>query len=215
MKKIKKIIWEKLKFEQKKEWDKLAYFFLKNSNWILDVGCGEGRFIVQNPEKIKGLDWNKDSIKECQQKGYQVVKGDARKLPFKKESVPAIHCSHLIEHFPPQDVHQILSEFNRILKPRGILVIRTPLLWSKFYSDLTHVRPYNPEVMTRYLCSQRQIQHSLKPISQDYQVVSLQWRYQPIVVGNKYFDLIFNALNRWGFPWLKRNGYLLVMKKRK
>ena len=215
MKKIKKTIFKRLKFEQKKEWDKLAYAFLKKNDWILDVGCGEGRFIAQNPKKIKGLDLNKDSIKVCQRKGYQVIKGDARHLPFKKESVPAIHCSHLIEHFFPQEVHQILFEFNRVLKPKGILVIRSPFLWNQFYSDLTHIRPYNPGVISRYLAAKGQSQHALKPISQDYQTIFLKWRYQPLVIGNKYFDLIFNALNHWGFPWLKKNGYLLVMKKEK
>lgn len=212
MKKLLKRLWQKVRFDQKKEWDKIAYSFLKDYDWILDVGCGEGRFIAQNPEKIRGIDFNKESLKKCREKGYQVKKSDARSLSFKDKSVPAIHCSHLIEHFLPDDVYQILSEINRVLKPGGMLVIRSPLMWNGFYSDLTHVRPYNPEVIIHYLIS-IEYPRTLEKVSNCFQVVYLKWRYQPLFYKVKYLDAPFNVLNRWGFPWLKKNGYMLVMKK--
>jgi len=30
---------------------------------------------------------------------------------------------------------------------------------------------------------------------------------------NKYLNFIFNVLNRRGFPWLKKTGYMMVMRK--
>ena len=204
-------LWNKLKYNQKKEWDKIAYSYLENRNPVLDAGCGEGRFISRNPRAIIGLDWNTGSVNQCKNQGYNVCQGDIQALPFKDESMSGIHCSHVIEHFLPFEVHKILSEFNRVLCNGGILVIRSPLLWDKFYSDLTHIRPYNPEAIIHYLTPSSQ--RTLKQISQSFEVVALRWRYKPLRIGNRYFDAMFNILNRWGFPWIQKNGYMLVMKK--
>ena len=201
----------RLKFHQKEEWDKIAYSYLKDCNFILDLGCGEGRFLRLCPERMVGIDWNMKSLKECVRKGYNVCRGDVRCLPFKNESVNGIHCSHILEHFLPLDVHKILSEMDRILRPGGILVIRTPLLWNGFYNDLTHVRPYNPEAIIHYLTPSRE--RTLEHISENYRVILLKFRYKPIQMRNKYLNFIFNVLNRWGFPWLKKTGYMMVMGK--
>ena len=69
MKKIIKNFWEKYKYDQMKDEDKLAYAFLKKHEWILDLGCGEGRFMALNPKKIKGIDKNNQSIKKAKEKG--------------------------------------------------------------------------------------------------------------------------------------------------
>jgi len=209
-KNVARMIWQKIKFNQKTEWDSIAYSFLKECDVILDVGCGEGRFISQNPNKIVGSDWNNESLKKCKNHNNNVVRCDARILPFHDESIAGIHCSHLIEHFFPQDVYRILCEVNRILKKGGILVIRSPLLWDGFYSDLTHIRPYNPHAIIHYLTPSEQ--RTLKHVSVEFGVIHLKWRYRPLQVKNRYFNAIFTVLNRWGFPWLEKNGYMIVMK---
>lgn len=212
MRNIIKIFWYKFRFVQKKEWDRIAYNYLKDCEQIIDVGCGIGRFISQNPTKIIGIDWNSNSIEECKKLGYNVIKADIRDLPFKNESICGIHCSHVIEHFLPIDVYKILKEFNRILIHKGIIVIRTPLLYNGFYSDLTHIRPYNPEAIIHYL--QPSSQRTLNQISEEYKVLYLKYRYIPIKVKIKYLNALFNILNRWGFPWIKKNGYMLVLQKK-
>ena len=204
-----------LRFSHRKVWDRIAYEYLKNCKTILDAGCGEGRFIFQNPNKIIGLDWNQESIKKCRDKGFNVIRADIKNLPFSDKSISGIHCSHVIEHFLPKDVYKILSEFNRVIKPGGILIIRTPLLWKGFYSDLSHIKPYNPKAITRYLTSYSALsnERTRRSISFDFKVVCIKWRYQPFRIKIKPVDLVFGALNRWGFPWLKRNGYMLVLQK--
>jgi len=204
-------IWQKLKYEQKTEWDKIAYSFLKNCGQILDIGCGEGRFIKQGPKKIIGIDRNIKSVEKCKQQDYNVIQSDVRSLPFSSQSINGIHCSHVIEHFSPGDVHKILSDFDRVLTPGGILAIRSPLLWNGFYSDLTHIRPYNPEAVIHYLTASNQ--RTLEQISVNYEIVFLKWRYKRLDLKNKYLNAILNILNRWGFPWLQKNGYMLIMKK--
>lgn len=208
-----RILWERVRFEQKKEWDSIAYSYLKDCDLILDAGCGEGRFILQNPKHIIGLDWNSESLKKAKERGCNVVEGDVRALPFPNESFSGIHCSHVIEHFLPLDVHKILKEFNRILRYNGVLVIRSPLLWDGFYSDLTHIKPYNPEAIIHYLVPSEQ--RTLDHISNDFDVINIKWRYKQLKSRIRYFNAMFNILNRWGFPWIKRNGYMLVMRKQR
>jgi len=204
-------LWARVKFDQKTEWDKIAYSYLEGLNPVLDAGCGEGRFLSQDPQTIMGIDWNVESVEKCKSQGYNVMQGDVTALPFKDGTISGIHCSHVIEHFLPSDVHKILSEFDRVLKDGGTLIIRSPLLWKGFYSDLTHIRPYNPAAIIHYLTPSNQ--RSLQHISQNYEVLALKWRYRSLRVGTKYLNAMFNMLNRWGFPWLQGNGYMLVMRK--
>lgn len=212
MKKLGEIVRTKLRYDQKTDWDRIAYSYLKSYNHILDIGCGQGRFISQDPDAIIGVDWNPESVEDCKRKGYNVIQGDIRALPFEDAAISGINCSHIIEHFFPCDVHKILTELDRVLRKQGILVIRSPLLWSEFYSDLTHVRPYNPGAIIHYLIPSKQ--RTLKHISRDYDVLDLRWRYKPLRVRLKYVGAILNSLNRWGFPWLEKNGYMLVMRKK-
>jgi len=211
MKKLLETLRTKLRYDQKADWDRIAYSYLKTRNPILDVGCGDGRFISQDPQRITGIDWNPESVEHCKRRGYKVIQGDIRALPFEAASISGIHCSHVIEHFPPSDVHKILTELDRVLCCGGILIIRSPLLWSEFYSDLTHVRPYNPTSITHYLIHSNQ--RTLKRISWDYEVMHLKWRYKPLQIRLKYLRTVVNSPNRWGFPWLQKNGYMLIMRK--
>lgn len=80
----------------------LKYF--KNCDNILDVGCGKGFFISSSPKRIIGLERNSDSISICKSKGLNVIEGNSLNLPFKDNSFDGIYCSHLIEHFIPEDV---------------------------------------------------------------------------------------------------------------
>lgn len=212
MEELRRKIGRKLRYDQKKDWDTIACSYLKSHNPILDVGCGEGRFISLDPQSIIGIDWNPTSVESCERRGYNVIRGDIRALPFDDGYICGIHCSHVLEHFFPSDVHKTLKEFNRVLRKDGILVIRGPLLWTGFYSDLTHVRPYNPYAIINYLTPSGQ--RTLEHIAKSYEVLHLRWRYRPLWVGVRYLGTIGQSLNRWGFPWLQKNGYMLVMRKK-
>ena len=55
---------------------------------------------------------------------------DLRKgLPFAKQSVDSIYCCHTLEHFFEPNVHRILRECYRILKPGAGMRIVTPDLY--------------------------------------------------------------------------------------
>ena len=66
MKKSLKILRTKRRYHQKTDWDRIADSYLKSSNPILEIGCGQGRFISQEPHAIIGVDLNHQSSRGLQ-----------------------------------------------------------------------------------------------------------------------------------------------------
>ena len=92
----------KLGYDFKFEWDKIALKYMIRSKKILDIGCGEGRFIGHSTRRIIGVDHNQKSLAICKKKGFNVKYSKVTKLPFGNESFDAVHCSHVIEHLLPR-----------------------------------------------------------------------------------------------------------------
>lgn len=203
---------------RRKYWFELAK---KHSHGeIVDVGAGSGEFAKLFNKPIHELDGNKETVKQRGIIYYRIPK----KLPFKKESIDTIHCSHIIEHVEYQELEDFIRECDRVLSPNGKLIISTPLLWSEFYGNLTHIKPYNPGVITRLL-SWREERGSptTEAISTAYKVVDLQYRYRmhPLEpkIGSRYkfIDKLilctYRLLNLAGFKEFEKNGYTIILQK--
>jgi SAM-dependent methyltransferase len=87
---------------------------MSNKQIVLEIGCGEKK---EFPNSI-ALDVRKTNA--------ITLLGDAKKLPFKNESVDYIYSSHTIEHFSHREVEQVLREWTRVLKEEGGIEIRCP-----------------------------------------------------------------------------------------
>ncbi len=193
-----------LRYDQKKHWHRIAASYFDPGSTILDIGCGIGGFLqeVEN-STVVGLDWNPNNLAEAENFASCVIEGDARSISMEDHAVDGVHSSHLLEHFDPSDVHKILREMDRVLRPGGVPVIRSPYLRNCFYNDLTHVRPYHPHVLRLYLCA----------VEGCYREKKLYWRYKPLHLGIQLFDGLLTVLNRWGFSWCTTTGYMLVLRK--
>ncbi|KKW05358.1 MAG: hypothetical protein UY41_C0054G0005 [Candidatus Moranbacteria bacterium GW2011_GWE1_49_15] len=218
------------KYDQKSDWDKKALSYMKNCANILDAGCGVGRFISHDPARITGLENNPANIEAAAGRGFKVKQGNIPSMPFENESFDGIYSSHVIEHLTPEDLHLTLREFDRVLKEGGLLIIATPLLWKHFYSDLTHIKPYNPAVLVHYLSGETQ--RTQQVISTDYDVLDLFWRRTPLpkMLSEDYGKNIFvrflrikgilfvidGILYKTGLNFFTpKNGYMLVLRKEK
>lgn len=116
----------------------------RHAKKILDIGCGRGNFLKLIGDRGVGIDGSKDNVDFCKNAGLKVYEvALPNKLPFNDADFDGIYCSHLIEHFPPDNAILIMKEINRVLRPGGILFIRSPLYSPAFFDDPTHVRPYH------------------------------------------------------------------------
>lgn len=188
----------------------LSYF--TQCKKILDIGCGHGNFIMLDPKRIVGIDANRDTVKECKKKSLQVFHAKATEIPFTDESFDGIHCAHVIEHLYPNEAHAMLLEVGRVLKKGGIFVLSTPLLWEGFYNDFTHIKPYNPESIIRYLCQEGK-QKTYSSIPYQFSIVQLYWRYRPLPLKGKIGYLIANYLYQFNVHHYKKDAYTLVLRK--
>lgn len=113
---------------------------------ILDVGCGTGRLAKQLLSKnYIGIDNNDYFLQYCraEYKGMRFLHHDVRheeynpngtvepldsSLPFDDKSLDLVVCFGLFNHFHYEWVLHYITEFSRVLTPRGILAFTIILL---------------------------------------------------------------------------------------
>lgn len=213
---------------------RLALKYLVDRKSILDIGCGRGTFIRRHaPLRSIGVDWNLTSLQIARQQEQHVICANAIQLPFDGSAFDGIYCAHLIEHLTPRDAHSLLREMARVLQISGVIVLQTPLLHRGFFNDLTHVRPYHPEAILHYYSSFAHNRNegtspTFGKIDAEFEILRLKYRYAPIYFPPIWpehdlprFKIQFAmtalslALYRFGVHSLKRNGYTLVLRRKK
>jgi len=99
-------------------------------NRILDVGCGDGSFVIKFREHCEtfGVDISQNAVKVAKEAGVNAYKVDvsSQKLPFQDEYFDIIYMGDVIEHLTDPD--HAIKEVTRVLKQSGFLVLSTPNL---------------------------------------------------------------------------------------
>lgn len=99
---------------------------------LLDFGCGDGKISEMinkiNPQiDLTGIDVSPLAIKKIKKKlpqfKFKTIK-ENKPLPFKKNSFDFILAADVLEHI--YDTELIFQELNRLLKPKGRLLISVP-----------------------------------------------------------------------------------------
>ena len=113
----------------------IAYNYLKDCNYVLDVGTGSGRFAIylaQRGINVIAVDSSKEMVKIAQKKAQregcqhriQFIVSDIENLPFKDKSFDGVCSIFVLIHFAYRDY--AVSELSRVLKPGGIMVLDVP-----------------------------------------------------------------------------------------
>jgi SAM-dependent methyltransferase len=197
---------------------------------VVDVGAGSGRFadlveLAGRYRRLHLLDGNESTVADLTARypGAAHYRCPAP-LPFADATVAYLHASHLVEHLTCGDLYGFLGEIDRVLRPGGVLVVSAPLLWERFYEDLSHVKPYAPGVFRSYLCGET-AQRTARVVSADYRVEELVYRYRAVRPradegwGSRFraADLLIQGVKKvlsgLGFRHYARNGYTLVLRK--
>lgn len=125
-------------FEELKYRD-LALFSLGQikSKKILDVGCGSGlytlTFLKMGAEFVAGQDLSQESlnitIDACKKSGFsnfEMKAGNCETLLFENNSFDLVFSGDVFEHISCKQKENFINEIYRVLKPGGMLTIKTP-----------------------------------------------------------------------------------------
>lgn len=107
--------------------------YVNDDDKILDFGCGAKSFLLSSMgKKIKlgvGLDYDVENNSQGNVK-YVNYKFNG-KLPFDGESFDKVFLLAVLEHIKIDQVDKLFSEFERILKSGGKVILTTPTPKSK------------------------------------------------------------------------------------
>lgn len=113
---------------------------LVNGLNVLDAACGEGygsHLLAQSAARVDGVDIDPQAVSHAETRyaadHLRFHTASALDLPFPDNHFDCVVSFETLEHLAEHD--QLLSEFRRVLKPDGFLIISSPD--KKTYSDDT------------------------------------------------------------------------------
>lgn len=104
-------------------------FGIGHGKKLLDVACGNGRFLETAEKKgldVYGIDISKKAIEKVKSRipDAKVIVGDAEKIPLRKECFDFVTCLGSLEHFIRTDEAIILR--TRVISFNGLSLIIVP-----------------------------------------------------------------------------------------
>jgi ubiquinone/menaquinone biosynthesis C-methylase UbiE len=94
---------------------------------VLDLGSGAGKFALACSAaglKTTGVDVAPFFLPGAA-KSVDLVVGDLRRLPFRKDAFPAAYCLDVLEHLDEAGVREVLVEARRVVGDAGRLLVYT------------------------------------------------------------------------------------------
>jgi len=97
---------------------------------VLEAGCGSGKWaawLADRGVSAVGLDWSEALCERARREVPKAsfIAGDLRAMPFDNQFFGAILALGSVEHVSEGPL-QVLREFRRVLRPRGVAVVTVP-----------------------------------------------------------------------------------------
>ena len=131
------------------------------SGRYLDVGCGTGTLLTLASHfyQCVGIEPSPIAAAEAREKGFDVIESSFEEAPIEPQSFDVVLMGSVIEHV--QSPMAFLKKVNYILKPGGVVVMKTPKFggpayrrhksgWNGFRHGY-HTFLYTGETLGRYL----------------------------------------------------------------
>ena len=119
------------------------HFPLDSGDFVLDLGCGEGRHVIsaylEGDVHSVGVDLSLNDLLTTREKfadfnepgngakSFGLSSANALELPFAANTFDKVICSEVLEHIP--DYRGALQEIERVLKPGGLFCASVPRRW--------------------------------------------------------------------------------------
>lgn len=131
-----------------KLWEDFAYFtpYLRDSQFVLDLGCGNGRLLemLKNKDiRYIGIDNSKELLEEARKKyanrdiSITFKEGDAMNLSGYENDFDVIFFIAAFHHIPSAELRQkVMDNIASSLKPGGVLIMTNWNLFQKRYRPI-------------------------------------------------------------------------------
>jgi ubiquinone/menaquinone biosynthesis C-methylase UbiE len=101
---------------------------LPDGSRVLDAGCGGGRPVLARLDcahETVGLDISTSQLRLARERvpAAGFAQGDLANLPFADDSFDALCSFYAVIHVPKEEHERVLSEFHRVLRPGGDLLV--------------------------------------------------------------------------------------------
>jgi len=115
---------------------------------VLDIGAGDG--LITHLVGAKGIEYEPEGVRLAQEKGVDVIQGDAYALPFEDNSFDAVMMIDVLEHF--EDPRKALQEAQRVAP---ILYVNTPPKKDDgTLTDKFHIQEWSPAGLCKFVESE-------------------------------------------------------------
>ncbi|MFH1284373.1 MAG: class I SAM-dependent methyltransferase [Candidatus Peregrinibacteria bacterium] len=123
---------------RKYDWKEFEFFlpYIKNNDFLVDLGCGNGRFFqfIHKHKKIKylGIDNNPPFIKKAQKtyKNATFIEGDMLNIPVEDKKADIVISIAALHHIPSKKLRAAtIEEMHRILRKNSTLMLT---VWNLF-----------------------------------------------------------------------------------
>lgn len=112
----------------------LTYFISKHfcsNSRLLHAGCGSGQVDTNVAQRVSvsALDISPQALslyRKFQPNAAELIHGSIFNIPVPSESFDGVYNLGVMEHFTEEEIHTILTEFHRVLKPGGKIALFWP-----------------------------------------------------------------------------------------
>ncbi len=142
-----------------------SFLNIKNTDYVLDIGCGNGlevRYLLRKAELVYGLDSSKVSLavaadinkKAIDDGRCEILEGDVLNLPFNDDGLDVVTAFESVYFW--EDLDAAFKEIYRVLIPGGHLLICNGLsqrqdLDVKKWAEMLDFEIYNTKYMVQML----------------------------------------------------------------
>ncbi|HEV2619923.1 MAG TPA: class I SAM-dependent methyltransferase [Acidobacteriaceae bacterium] len=125
---------------------------------IFEIGFGNGGFLSwarSRGAEVYGVEIQSEILAAAERHGFVVAGTLDELLPHRGIGFDAAVALDVFEHIPAEDIPQVLSSIENLLKPSGSLTLRVPNGLSPFvrynqYGDATHTNVVTPSKMDQW-----------------------------------------------------------------